>query len=203
MSVEMNLLNAEKCTNYISEDPIFDLENTKYGQFLQSDKSIYEGHKRLKDAFIQIDLEERKEKKESLKTDLKYSRSPKSETSCCKFIQQFLFFYWHLLLFMIILSLILITSVIFYSFCQQQTRSNSSRPATPTVITKLEVTTSNSNPTTYFPARLDKYQTSADKINADHDQECPLNFYVILIILSSVGLVLAVVLGVGASFLNQ
>ena len=37
----------------IAEDPIFDLEQTKYGQFLT--KYIYEGHKKLKDTFEDAD----------------------------------------------------------------------------------------------------------------------------------------------------
>ena len=34
-----------------SDDPIFMLEQTKYGQFLTKDKNIYEGHKKLRNIF--------------------------------------------------------------------------------------------------------------------------------------------------------
>ena len=34
-----------------SDDPIFLLEQTKYGQFLTKDKNIYEGHKKLRNIF--------------------------------------------------------------------------------------------------------------------------------------------------------
>ena len=32
----------------LSDDPIFMLEQSKYGQFLTKDKNIYEGHKKLR-----------------------------------------------------------------------------------------------------------------------------------------------------------
>ena len=37
-----------------AEDPIFDLEHTKYGQFLT--KYIYEGHKKLRHNFDDVEI---------------------------------------------------------------------------------------------------------------------------------------------------
>ena len=34
-----------------ADDPIFLLEQTKYGQFFTKDKNIYEGHKKLRNIF--------------------------------------------------------------------------------------------------------------------------------------------------------
>ena len=143
------------------------------------------------------------------------SFEPKHKEGFCGFLKQFLFLYWHLLLCWIILGLILITSVIFYSFCQQSRYESSELEAT-TPPSKLDTTVT---PTTavnialitgqvpYFPtkSKLDGYQSHRNKINAvyNENEECPLNIYLLLIILSTIGLVAVIILGIGASFLNK
>ena len=46
-----------------ADDPIFLLEQTKYGQFFTKDKNIYEGHKKLRNIFEGEEVKKKHRKK--------------------------------------------------------------------------------------------------------------------------------------------
>ena len=210
-----------------SDDPIFLLEQTKYGQFLTKDKNIYEGHKKLRNIFEEGEVTpERKSvtfqmyhenKKRSQKQNIH-----KNEKKCFDFIKLFLLLYWHLLVFWTILTVFLIISVILFTRCHQdrsqdyklearETRldtptSNNILPTTETVTNVGWQTIRPSVPAvvTYFPAR---FSNNGDRDGDDYDAasgpDCPLTLYLIMIILSSLGLVFVIILGFGAAIFNK
>ena len=213
-----------------SDDPIFLLEQTKYGQFLTKDKNIYEGHKKLKNIFeeqevnitperntidyqIQMYDENTKGKKQNI-----HSKN-KDEKRCFEITKIFLLLYWHLLVFVIILTAFLIISVILYTRCQQDRSqdhkleareikldtitSNSILPTTETVTNVWWQTIRPSVPAvvTYFLARLNSYKD--DEYDSTSGLDCPLTLYLIMIILSSLGLVFVIILGFGAAIFNK
>ena len=217
-----------------SDDPIFLLEQTKYGQFLTKDKNIYEGHKKLKNIFeeqevnitperntidyqIQMYDENTKGKKQNI-----HSKN-QNEKRCFEITKIFLLLYWHLLVFVIILTAFLIISVILYTRCQQDrsqdhkleareikidtTTSNNVLPTTERVTIVEWQTIRPSVPAavvTYFPAR---FSSNNDKDGNDYARasvsECPITLYLIMIILSSLGLVFVIILGFGAAIFNK
>ena len=211
-----------------AEDPIFDLEHTKYGQFLT--KYIYEGHKKLRDNFD--DVEKKDDKKttinnhhvDKINNDKNVGEDPKS---CCNVLKQFLFLFWCLLLCWLFLTVILITSVVLFARCywaksDAKLVTNQIRLATSTTTTIsattifrefTPVTTQQQpmRPATYFPARLglnnhqDKKTASgtSGQTSLNDDEQCPLTLYVITIILSAVGLVFVIICGVGSAILNK
>ena len=218
-----------------SDDPIFLLEQTKYGQFLTKDKNIYEGHKKLKNIFeeqevtitpernsvdyqIQMYDENTRSKKHNI------HNKNKDEKRCFEITKIFLLLYWHLLVFVIILTVFLIISVILYTRCCQQDRCQDHKLEAREI--KLDTTSSNNVlPTTervtnvewqtirpsvpaavvtYFPAR---FRSNNDRDGNDYDgasvSECPSTMYLIMIILSSLGLVFVIILGFGAAIFNK
>lgn len=217
-----------------SDDPIFLLEQTKYGQFLTKDKNIYEGHKKLKNIFEEKEVnitpernsvgyqmydENTRSKKQNIHSE------NKDEKRCFEITKIFLLLYWHLLVFVIILTAFLIISVILYTRCQQDrsqdhkleareikldtTTSNNVLPTTERVTNVEWQTIRPSVPAavpvvTYFPAR---FSNNNDRDGNDYDgasvSECPLTMYLIMIILSSVGLVFVIILGFGAAIFNK
>ena len=209
----------------IAEDPIFDLEQTKYGQFLT--KYIYEGHKKLKDTFEDADKKyvkktENKPQLNKIDIDKQFVKDPKS---CCNVFKQFLFLFWCLLLCWLFLTVILITSVILFARCywaksEAKLVTNQiklAEPSTTTITTTTaifrEFTPITQRPwrpipATYFPTRLGNYQDKKSAagdsgLTSLDDEQCPLTLFVIMTILSAVGLVFVIICGVGSAILNK
>ena len=212
-----------------SDDPIFLLEQTKYGQFLKRDKNIYEGHKKLKDIFDEEEVsmpQERNGRRNEMLDEIKRSKkqnnlSNKNEKRL-DLIKIFLLVYWRLLVFGALLTVFLIISVILYTRCHQD-RSQDNKLEVREI--KLDTTTSYNNlptsaatnsvwwqtirPTvpavvTYFPAELsNNFNEGSDQYDAASGYDCPLTLYMIMIILSSLGLVFVIALGFGAAIFNK
>jgi len=111
---------------------------------------------------------------------------------------------------------LLIISVILYTRCHQDrsqdhkleareikldtTASNSILPTTETNVWWQTIRPSVPAVVTYFPARL---SNGADEYDAASGPDCPLTLYLIMIILSSLGLVFVIILGFGAAIFNK
>ena len=203
------------------------LEQTKYGQFLTKDKNIYEGHKKLRNIFEGEEVKKPKERyntsyqmfDENTRSKKENNNGQKEGKRCFDYIKLFVLLYWHLLVFWSILTVFLIISVILYTRCHQDrsqdhkleareikldtTTSNSILPTTTETVTNAwwqTIRPSVPAVVTYFPARL---SNSADEYDAVSGLDCPLTLYLIMIILSSLGLVFVIILGFGAAIFNK